>query len=241
MAIADKFGLFPLHLAARRGHSSTMSFLCKHFPHSCALRDSTGKLALHHALLSHHHHNEESILALAAVHPAALVDDSNGICNNISSPRLGFNVMLYVQKNCAVTLYTSLHQILTQYRESLSGCQQITSCSNDSYTTEATHSSCSEISSSDGERESLSHEDNFGVEMLTVMGQSLDSNVNVVICNDKKAMRKRKNQSTNGEKNATKKASKSVVSEADASILLQFADTLKMLYSNHGGASVDQK
>lgn len=247
MTIADKYGLFPLHLAARRGHSLTMSFMCTYFPYSCPLRDSTGKLALHHALLSHGHHHEATIIQLASVYPAALMDDGQNVANSApqQSQRCGFNVMHYVQKNCPKTLYRAFDEILTLHQESVNSCD-INNC-NESCTTEASHSSSSvysELSSGEDEHDdvlscrssSSGAEEKSGMDILSAVSQSMD----IPMLNQKKSVKRKSGEldigSTEASESSVKKMDKSV-SEAEASILLQFADTLKMLYNNNSCAN----
>ncbi len=243
LAIADKQGLFPLHLAARRGHSSTMSFLCSNFPYTCPLRDSTGKLALHHALLSHSHHSEDAIVLLASVYPISLMEDCS-IGPGFEQKR-GFNILHYALKNCQISLYDALNDVLSCHSR-ISSTFVPSRSGNESCTTTASQSSmssCSDLSCSEDEydarsvRSSIGSEDNRNdFDVINVVDEANikpEKEGDGGISDSERSRGKRKIDASHSFTSvAGPNKFKKAVSEAEACILLQFADTLKMLYNS---------
>eukprot|EP01040_Poterioochromonas_malhamensis_P003335 gene3335-3557_t len=103
LAVSDRLGMLPLHHAARKGHSSVLAFLSTNFFFTVPLRDSSGKSALHHALISWKQHNEDAILRLAKLSPK-LLKESNRIGT-------AFDLLDYAQKHCPESLFNGLHDI----------------------------------------------------------------------------------------------------------------------------------
>jgi len=103
LAVSDRLGMLPVHHAARKGHSSVLAYLSRNFFFSVPLRDSSGKTALHHAVISWKQHSEETILSLAKLAPKVLKE-----ANRIGT---AFDVLDYAQKNCPESLFNGLQDL----------------------------------------------------------------------------------------------------------------------------------
>lgn len=102
LAISDRLGMLPLHHAARKGHPIVVDYLSEKFDFTVPLRDSSGKTALHHALISWKQLNEYCILGLASMFPRFLKE---------STPAVAFDPLDYARRNCPESLWHGLAQI----------------------------------------------------------------------------------------------------------------------------------
>jgi hypothetical protein len=223
LAIGNKFGMFPLHFAARRGSWETMVFICTHFPFTCPLKDNSGKFALHHAVLSRSHHTEESIAQLARMYPSAL-----SVRGNITG---SFSVMHYVEKNCSESLCHLLENVDDEFRDSWT----FRMANRDGYSVWADDGNEGDVDSLDSVQSSLTDGNEYhhqslpedGLGLLSAASDSLESEGE--LSSDFEVTRRKRVCTTVADaKDVPSKYPRSA-NEADASILLDFVDSLKMI------------
>lgn len=107
LSLGDRNSLYPIHHAARKGHSSVLCYLSQSFAYTIPLRDQSHKTALHHAVLSHAHHSLAAVLELAAAHPQTLLAQPE-------TPS-AFHILSYAAKHCSAELVKGLREIAEAY------------------------------------------------------------------------------------------------------------------------------